>query len=125
VAFAIRPESGNQPWLNVTLTTITGCDGERQTMTLRHIFNDLQSLDHQGSAATTAARAGYFHWILSQADVASARQAAHLAMRWMQPTPDKSQAAAEFTRMIGETVDLAICAPVRRGGAAGRRRVLH
>ena len=94
-------------------------------MTLRHIFNDLQSLDHQGSAATTAARAGYFHWILSQADVASARQAAHSAMRWMQPTPDKSQAAAEFTRMIGETVDLAICAPVRRGGAAGRRRVLH
>ena len=39
-------------------------------MTLRHIFNDLQSLDHQGSAATTAARAGYFHWILSQVDVA-------------------------------------------------------
>ena len=94
-------------------------------MTLRHIFNDLQSLDHQGSAATSAARAGYFHWILSQADVASARQAAHSAMRWMQPTPDKSQAAAEFTRMIGETVDLAIRAPVRRGGAAGRRRVLH
>ena len=94
-------------------------------MTLRHIFNDLQSLDHQGFAATTAARAGYFHWILSQNDVASARQAAHAAMRWMQPTPDKSQAAAEFTRMIGETVDLVIRAPVRRGGAAGRRQALH
>ena len=94
-------------------------------MTLRHIFNDLQSLDHQGSAAITAARAGYFHWILSQADVASARQAAHSAIRWMQPTPSKSQAAAEFTRMIGETVDLGICTPVRRGGSAGRRRVLH
>jgi hypothetical protein len=94
-------------------------------MTLRHIFNDLQSLDHQGVDATTAARAGYFHWILSQSDITSARQAAHSAMRWMQPTPDKSQAAAEFTRMIGETVTLAICAPVRRGGAAARRRILH
>jgi len=94
-------------------------------MTLRHIFNDLQSLDHQGPAATTAARSGYFHWILSQNDAASARQAAHSAMRWMQSAPDKSQAAAEFTRMIGDTVDLAISAPVRRGGAAARRRVLH
>ena len=46
-------------------------------------------------------------------------------MGWMQSTLDKSQAAAEFTRMIGETVDLAMCAPVRRGGAAARRRVLH
>ena len=94
-------------------------------MTLRRIFNDLQTLDHQGTDATTAARAGYFHWILSQSDVASARQAAHSAMRWMQPTPDKSQAAAEFTRMISETVDFATRPPVRRGGAAARRRILH
>ena len=125
MAFAVRHESGNQPWLNATLTAITGCDGERHKMTLRHIFNDLQSLDHQGVAATAAARTKYFHWILSQSDVASARQAAHLAMGWMQSTLDKSQAAAEFTRMIGETVDIAMCAPVRRGGAAARRRVLH
>jgi len=94
-------------------------------MTLRHIFNDLQSLHHQGAAATAAARAGYFHWILTQSDVASARQAAHSAMHWMQPTPDKSQAAAEFTQMICETIDLAMQEPVRRGGAAARRRILH
>ena len=42
-------------------------------MTLRHIFNDLQSLDSSRICCNEqAARAGYFHWILSQADVASA-----------------------------------------------------
>lgn len=94
-------------------------------MTLRHIFNDLQSLKHQGAEATTAARAGFFQWILTQNDLMSAKRAAHSAIKWMRLASNKSQAAAEFTSMIGETINISQFEPTRRGGASARRRTFH
>ncbi len=92
-------------------------------MNARRIFEGLQDLcDAPGR---DAARAGFLEWAFALPLDVPPRQAAREALAGLGGLPPQSAAAQGFVDLLEETLLWPPSCPVRRGGRAGRQRLLH
>ncbi|WP_146587525.1 hypothetical protein [Puniceibacterium confluentis] len=92
-------------------------------MTARQIFEGLQDL--RDMPARDAARAGFLEWAFALPMDVPPRQAAREALAGINGVRAQSAAAQAFVELLEETVLWPSVAPSRRGGRAGRQRLLH
>ena len=92
-------------------------------MVFGQIVRVLQANGEDGAQAEQAARLGFLEWALSVE--VDAKGAARAALTDFRLSASASPAARAFVGMLQLAAREESGAPLRRGGAAARRRVLH
>lgn len=93
-------------------------------MQFTQILNGLDALDATGGAADDAAKQGFLEWALST-EPGRAVMSARMALSAVAGQGPFSPAAEAFLQYLNDAAIVSENVPVRRGGASGRRRVLH
>lgn len=93
-------------------------------MTAQKIFAALQGVTGESRELGDAARAGFLEWAFTLPNGSNAAEEARLALRDFESTPITAGAAALFIAHLRAACHVLPC-PKRRGGAGGRRRMLH
>lgn len=92
-------------------------------MVFMQIVRALQANREGGAQAEQAARLGFLEWAMNiETD---AKHAAQAALNDLHLTVSPSPATSAFAGLLRLAAEGEIKNPLRRGGAAGRRRVLH
>lgn len=93
-------------------------------MEVSRILHGLDALDATGGAADDAAKQGFLEWALST-EPGRAVLAAQDALSDIAGQGPFSPAAEAFIRYLNDAAVIVHTVPMRRGGSAGRRRMLH
>lgn len=93
-------------------------------MTAQQIYRALQDFDGAASACRDAAKAGFLEWAMGLPCASSAMSEARSALLHIEALPGDARAAQIFIGYLRDASQV-LPAPVRRGGAGARRRVLH
>lgn len=88
------------------------------------IFTALQDHVRDSAQGRDAARAGFLEWALTLPSDADAAKEAKTALRTLEARSQVSSAALDFLGYLRDASGH-LPAPVRRGGAGARRRVLQ
>ncbi|MEM9579342.1 MAG: hypothetical protein AAF891_01545 [Pseudomonadota bacterium] len=93
-------------------------------MSATKIMSALEAAHLQNPAAGLAAKSGFLEWLFCLPDGANASIEARKALQGLDGAPVCSDAGAQFLEYLRDAAR-PLVSPGRRGGASGRRRVLH
>lgn len=93
-------------------------------MTVLRIYRALEEFEGDADARKDAAKAGILEWAMSLPHPSSPAREAKQALLHLEALPNAASAAGLFVCYLREASHV-LPTPVRRGGARGRRCLLH
>lgn len=93
-------------------------------MKAQQIFRALQDVDGSAHAHVQAAKAGFLEWAMTLPKGSNASKEAQRALPLFGDFSHRAEAADLFVGYLRDASQ-PLPSPKRRGGAAGKRRVLH